>query len=245
MKACNSCLRTHTLNYYVSPIVQYLTSNNFPQKTTIYERVKDIMTEGFILCGRRYSFLAFSANQLRDQSAWFVAEYEKKHTVDSIFNWMGKFSNRNVAKYSARMGQCFSSTYATVNVPMKKINRGVKDIMDVDYKYNFSDGIGKINPELAIKVAEKLNLMDDPPSAYQIRFAGCKGVVAVWPGNGDGYQIHLRPSMNNFESDHNVLEVVSWTRFQPCFLNRQIVTLLSALRVPDKIFSKNAKLDGF
>lgn len=228
-------LTSNTLNYYVSPIVQHLTSNRFPQKTTVYQRVKDIMADGFTLCGRRYSFLAFSANQLRDQSAWFVAEC-KKNTVDSIFNWMGKFNNRNVAKYSARTGQCFSSTYSTVNVPVEKINREIKDI--TKNGYNFSDGIGKIDPELAIKVAEKMNLRDDPPSAYQIRFAGCKGVVAVWPSNGDGYQIHLRPSMNKFDSNHNIIEVVSWTRFQPCFLNRQIVTLLSALYVPDIIFSK-------
>ncbi|KAF5182113.1 RNA-dependent RNA polymerase [Thalictrum thalictroides] len=33
--------------------------------------------------------------------------------------------------------------------------------------------------------------------------------------------------MNKFDSDHNILEVVSWTRFQP-----------SALAIPDDIFSK-------
>ncbi|RVW54045.1 RNA-dependent RNA polymerase 6 [Vitis vinifera] len=44
--------------------------------------------------------------------------------------------------------------------------------------------------------------------------------------------------MNKFLSDHTILEICSWTRFQPGFLNRQIVTLLSALNVPDKIFWK-------
>lgn len=32
------------------------------------------------------------------------------------------------------------------------------------------------------------------------------------------------------------LEICSWTRFQPGFLNRQIITLLSVLQVPDEIF---------
>jgi hypothetical protein len=32
-----------------------------------------------------------------------------------------------------------------------------------------------------------------------------------------------------FESTHSVLEVVSWTKFQPGFLNRQIITLLTLL----------------
>jgi RNA-dependent RNA polymerase len=35
--------------------------------------------------------------------------------------------------------------------------------------------------------------------------------------------------MRKFESTHSVLEVVSWTKFQPGFLNRQIITLLTLL----------------
>ncbi|KAA8521567.1 hypothetical protein F0562_012240 [Nyssa sinensis] len=42
--------------------------------------------------------------------------------------------------------------------------------------------------------------------------------------------------MEKFESYHSILEICSWTRFQPGFLNRQIVTLLSTLKVPDEIF---------
>lgn len=42
--------------------------------------------------------------------------------------------------------------------------------------------------------------------------------------------------MNKFQSTHNILEICAWTRFQPGFLNRQIITLLSALGVPDEIF---------
>lgn len=44
--------------------------------------------------------------------------------------------------------------------------------------------------------------------------------------------------MRKFESTHSVLEVCSWTRFQPGFLNRQIITLLSSLNVADAIFSQ-------
>ncbi|KAI4376897.1 hypothetical protein MLD38_014604 [Melastoma candidum] len=42
--------------------------------------------------------------------------------------------------------------------------------------------------------------------------------------------------MNKFFSTHSVLEICSWTRFQPGFLNRQIITLFSALYVKDEIF---------
>ncbi|KAK8962684.1 putative RNA-dependent RNA polymerase SHL2 [Platanthera guangdongensis] len=149
--------------------------------------------------------------------------------------WMGKFTNKNVAKYAARMGQCFSSTYATVNVLPGEVDFYLEDIKRNGYV--FSDGIGKLTPELAMEVSEMLHLTDNPPSAYQIRYAGCKGVVAVWPGKGDGIRLSLRESMNKFVSNHTVLEIASWTHFQPGYLNRQIVTLLSSLDVPDTVFS--------
>ncbi|OVA07789.1 RNA recognition motif domain [Macleaya cordata] len=228
-------LNYNVLSYYVAPIVKDITNNSFPQKTAVYRRVKTIAKDGFYLCGRKYSFLAFSSNQLRDQSAWFFAEGEKIK-VSNIKSWMGKFNDRNVAKCAARMGQCFSSTYATVEVPTNQINPGLPDIERNGYV--FSDGIGMLTPDLAKEVAEKLQLGANPPCAYQIRFAGCKGVIACWEGKDDGIRLSLRPSMIKFQSTHSILEIVSWTRFQPGFLNRQIITLLSSLGVPDDVFSK-------
>ncbi|PRQ26751.1 putative RNA-directed RNA polymerase [Rosa chinensis] len=205
-----------------------------PQRTKVFGRVEAILKNGFDLCGRKYSFLAFSSNQLRERSAWFFAEC-KSITIQDIQTWMGKFTNRNVAKYSARMGQCFSSTYATVEVPSSKVNPKLRDIERNGY--NFSDGIGKISPALVMEVAKKLKLdCSDPPCAYQIRYAGFKGVIACWPSEGDRFQLSLRPSMNKFESHHTTLEICSWTRLQPGFLNRQIITLLSTLHVPDMVF---------
>ncbi|XP_057959968.1 RNA-dependent RNA polymerase 6 [Malania oleifera] len=228
-------INSNVLNFYVAPIVKEITSNYYPQKTRVFRRVKSILTDGFYLCSRKYSFLAFSSNQLRDRSAWFFAD-DKNISVMDVKKWMGKFTNKNVAKCAARMGQCFSSTYATVEVPSSEVNSEFPDIKRNEYV--FSDGIGMITPDLATEIAEKLKLMDNPPSAYQIRYAGCKGVVACWPAEDDGIRMCLRPSMNKFRSDHTILEVCSWTRFQPGFLNRQIVTLLSALNVPDEIFWK-------
>ncbi|CAK7353670.1 unnamed protein product [Dovyalis caffra] len=228
-------MNSNVLNYYVAPIVKEITSNSFPQKTRIFKRLRSILTEGFYLCGRRYSFLAFSSNQLRDRSAWFFAE-DRKTSVLAIKSWMGKFTNKNIAKCAARMGQCFSSTYATVEVPPEEVNSDLPDIKRNGYV--FSDGIGMITPDLARQVAEKLKLDIYLPCAYQIRYAGCKGVVACWPEQGDGIRLSLRPSMDKFQSNHTTLEICSWTRFQPGFLNRQIITLLSTLNVPDEVFWK-------
>ncbi|KAK9279924.1 hypothetical protein L1049_013608 [Liquidambar formosana] len=228
-------INSNVLTYYVASIVRDITSNSFPQKTRVFKKVRTILSDGFYLCGRKYTFLAFSSNQLRDRSAWFFAE-DSKISVGDIISWMGKFMNRNIAKCAARMGQCFSSTYATVEVPASEVNAELPDIKRNEY--DFSDGIGMITPDLAMEVAEKLKLEVDPPCAYQIRFAGCKGVVACWPGKDDGIRLSLRPSMNKFQSKHTILEICSWTRFQPGFLNRQIVTLLSTLNVADEIFWK-------
>ncbi|GAB2284911.1 RNA dependent RNA polymerase [Dionaea muscipula] len=229
-------LNANVLSFYAAPIVKLITKNSYPQRTLMYRRVNSILNNGFYLCGRMYLFLAFSANQLRDRSAWFFAEGNEVRdlTVTSIRKWMGKFTNRNIARCAARMGQCFSSTYATVEVPSSEVDAEHPDIERNGYV--FSDGIGIIAPELAAEVASKLRLRDEAPCAYQIRYAGCKGVVACWPSKKEGIKLYLRTSMNKFQSSHTVLEVCSWTRFQPGFLNRQIITLLSSLSVPDEIF---------
>ncbi|TMW91312.1 hypothetical protein EJD97_014500 [Solanum chilense] len=226
-------LNRNVMTYYASTIVREITSKANPQKTAIFQRVNTMLSQGFYLCGRRYTFLAFSANQLRDRSAWFFAE-NPIISVPSIINWMGRFSNKNVAKCAARMGQCFSSTYATVEILPSEVNSKLPDIERNGYI--FSDGIGMISADLAVEVAEKLQLSVNPPCAYQIRYAGCKGVVACWPAKNDGIRLSVRPSMKKFDSNHTILEICSWTRLQPGFLNRQIIALLSSLKVKDKIF---------
>eukprot|EP00250_Pteridium_aquilinum_P030078 c40615_g1_i1 orf=139-1797(+) len=82
-------------------------------KSALYNRVRSVLLDGFFLCGRHYEFLAFSSNQLRDSSAWFFAA-SKEVNAGTIRSWMGAFKRTNVARYAARMGQCFSSTFQTV-----------------------------------------------------------------------------------------------------------------------------------
>lgn len=227
-------MNANVLSYFIAPIVRDITLNSFSQKTRVFKRVRSILSGGFYLCGRKFSFLAFSSSQLRDCSAWFFSEDGKTSVLD-IKKWMGRFTDKNIAKCAARMGQCFSSTYATVEVPPTEVDPELPDIKRNGYV--FSDGIGKITPDLAMEVAQKLKLdVNPPPCAYQIRYAGCKGVVACWPAKGDGIRMSLRESMNKFQSHHTTLEICSWTRFQPGFLNRQIITLLSTLNVPDEMF---------
>ncbi|BFI43094.1 RNA-dependent RNA polymerase [Marchantia polymorpha subsp. ruderalis] len=215
-----------------APIVRTLTKTQ-GRRSALFYRVKSFMAHGFSLCGRQYMFLAFSASQLRDNSAWFFAGTPRLG-VDHIRGWMGSFPRGNVAKFAARMGLCFSATFSTEIVPREQTVT-IDDVMANGY--TFSDGCGKISPSFAPEVARLLNLEEHPPCAYQIRYGGHKGVLGVWPiEEGPKYKLALRGSMRKFDSQHCQLEIVAWAKFIPSYLNRQIITLLSTLNVQDSVF---------
>jgi RNA-dependent RNA polymerase len=93
----------------------------------------------------------------------------------------------------------------------------------------FTDGIGRISPDLADKVARFLPGVNKPPCAFQIRFGGCKGMVAVYPPWAGKEMLGLRKSMEKFSCASMQLEVIAWpTAHQPAFLGRQLIQLLEA-----------------
>ena len=63
-------------------------------------------------------------------------------------------SNRCVASYMARMGQCFSTSLDAVGFATSEDTyHDVEDDVETpDRKYCFSDGVGKISEELAAEV---------------------------------------------------------------------------------------------
>jgi RNA-dependent RNA polymerase len=212
-----------------------------PRLSRVYDRFLRVMREGVQLGGKKYEFLAFSSSQLRERSFWMFASTGDV-TPDSIREWMGNFlSIRNVAQCAARMGQCFSSSTPTLEVPSRELEL-IEDVERVhnktSIKYCFSDGIGKISEDFAKQVGRKCGLrrmgVSMAPSAFQIRYGGYKGVVAVDPNSS--YKLSLRPSMRKFSSEHIGLEVLGWAQFLPCYLNRQIISLLSTLGIADHVF---------
>ncbi|XP_008812977.2 probable RNA-dependent RNA polymerase 1 [Phoenix dactylifera] len=196
--------------------------------TALYRRILSVLRNGITIGDKKFEFLAFSSSQLRENSAWMFASNERL-TAAAIRKWMGDFHEiRNVAKYAARLGQSFSSSTETLTVD----KHDVDDIPDVRYgKYVFSDGIGKISAEFAKRVAIKCGLKSSTPSAFQIRYGGYKGVVAVDPTSSK--KLSLRESMRKYKSDNTKLDVLAYSKHQPCFLNRQLITLLSTLGVRD------------
>lgn len=77
---------------------------------------------------------------------------------------------------------------------------------------------------LGFQVCEQLELDQPTPSAYQIRYAGCKGMLSIdkrLDKNQQGPQLILRDSMKKFDSDQScVLEVVKYS--QPSKRNKKI-----------------------
>jgi RNA-dependent RNA polymerase len=70
-----------------------------------------------------------------------------------------------VAKYAARIGQCFSSSKIGVtHVPLEQMSH-IPDV--VRNGYTFSDGVGRISHPLAVKIQDALKLKT-LPSAFQV-----------------------------------------------------------------------------
>ncbi|CAH1273336.1 Hypp5087 [Branchiostoma lanceolatum] len=205
------------------------------EEETTFARVKHVLHDGLKVGDRNYVFLAASNSQLREHNVWFFAS-DGENTAESIIREMGDFSQiRCPATVLARMGQCFSNTEPSVVA--RKSAREVVPIPEIeDNVYCFSDGIGKISQSLAQRVCREIGRGEtEEPSAYQIRYGGVKGVVAVDPKlRPDVMQI--RPSMKKFSSRDENIEICMTSHPARLYLNRQVITILSALGVPDQTF---------
>lgn len=152
----------------------------------VYEHFRRIMLDGLTIGYRKYFFLVMTTSQLKVHGSWFVTPHVHDSTVigaDYIKSWIGSFNKiKNIGKYAARIGLALSSTTATC---------WIDDFIEIEDtengKYCFTDGIGLISRKQACKVANILGLTFIP-SAFQIRFGGYKGVVAVHPWIDDSKQ---------------------------------------------------------
>ena len=218
----------------------------------VCQRIKTAMTEGLQLMGRRYKFLAYSSSQLKECSMWMVVEGDSIN-VATVRGWMGDFSMCKTApKLAARMGQCFSTTVAaTKSSDRSQSTRLATSDAYPDVPSSFedlphSDGTGLINRSVLMDlVASFPSSPHDPEdvSIVQIRYGGAKGTVVAWDirtvvssptyANKD---VLLRPSMVKFKSEYNHLEIVGIGKQIPYYLNRHMIFLLTAQKVPDSVF---------
>ncbi|RAL10611.1 RNA dependent RNA polymerase [Aspergillus homomorphus CBS 101889] len=203
-------------------------------RNEIFTRIKRALANGIVIGDRRYEFLAFGNSQFREHGAYFFAPLPGLTTAN-IRAWMGHFSHiRNVAKHAARLGQCFSTTRAIAGCPVQ-----IRKIDDVERNgYVFSDGVGRISRFLAQMAMTELKIKTpsgDPPSAYQFRLGGCKGMLVV-SSEALPQEVHIRKSQYKFSAIHNNLEIIRWSQFSIATLNRQLIIVLSTLGISDSVF---------
>ncbi|KAK2629689.1 hypothetical protein QTJ16_000509 [Diplocarpon rosae] len=205
------------------------------QNDELFTRVYRTLFNGIQIGDRHYQFLAFGNSQFRENGAYFFCPTDHLSCQD-IRNWMGNFSHIPVvAKYAARLGQCFSTTRAINGLSKPDIVK----IADVENNgHTFTDGVGKLSPFLAQMIAAELGLRSNTaPSAFQFRLGGCKGILVVWP-EAKEKEVHIRKSQQKFTATYNGLEIIRCARFSCATLNRQTITILSSLGVPDEVFVK-------
>lgn len=209
-------------------------STSFKSSDEVFARIKKTLTNGIRIGDRHYEFLAFGNSQFREHGAYFFAPTPNL-TAAHIRAWMGQFNHiRNVARYAARLGQCFSTTRALAGCKVS-----VKQIPDITRNgHCFSDGIGKISEFTTRVISAEMGIFDpygQPPSAYQFRLGGCKGMLTVSP-DPIVNDVHIRPSQIKFEAEHQRLEIIRWSQLSAATLNRQLILVLSALGVKNQVF---------
>ncbi|KAM3447989.1 hypothetical protein MY3296_008195 [Beauveria thailandica] len=201
----------------------------------VWKRLLRALHKGIRIGDRTYEFLAFGNSQLREGSVTFFCPTAHV-SCDDIRKWLGNFDHiRNVAKFGARIGQCFSTTREVRGVRVPTI----RHIDDIEAKGEcFTDGVGIISGLLAQLVVDELELdIVGNPSAFQFRMGGAKGVLAVWPREyAKHMEVCLRKSQVKFSTEANTLEIIKCAKTSTATLNRQTITILEHLGVPPRAF---------
>ncbi|KAI6030049.1 RNA dependent RNA polymerase-domain-containing protein [Pisolithus marmoratus] len=229
--------------------LQYRWTRDVDGETFLRERVGKALKEGFDIAGRHFSFLAYSSSALKTHTVWFVSPFSHPDkgqvTAESIRATLGNFETviRSPSKYGARMAQAFTATDPSVKLHKSQWST-MPDICQNGIV--FTDGIGTISQELATLIWQTLcrNYSDNganavQPAAYQIRFLGYKGMVAVDPLL-KGIHMCLRPSMKKFDvegKDFAEIEIASsFGKPMTVRLNRPLVMVLEDRGVPIQVF---------
>ena len=202
---------------------------------SVFTRIYHCLTNGITVGGRHYEFLAMGNSQFREHGAYFFASALGIKTAAEIRSTMGEFGHiKVVAKWASRLGQCFSTTRAIRGTKVK-----IVEIRDIERNgYTFTDGVGKISPQTAAIIASEVGIKSksgEPPSVYQIRLGGIKGVLAIAP-EAKNNEVHIRPSQYKFPALYKGLEVIRYSSYTSVVLNRQLITVLTAMGVRGRVF---------
>uniref|UniRef100_A0A914QD39 RNA-dependent RNA polymerase n=1 Tax=Panagrolaimus davidi TaxID=227884 RepID=A0A914QD39_9BILA len=218
----------------------------------------DIITptcrSGIAIANKVFHEFGGSNSSFREFSSYFYAT-ENKDEILQMYKKLGTFEPATAAKLSARIGQYFTSAWKT-RMQLRQINVClINDItsMTTDAAgnhYCFTDGNGIMSYLLAVQIAEHLEI-PYVPSAFQIRFAGYKGMLTVAPKNSkniggpyypklienDGpYHVLFRKSQKKFDVKGDGLldfDIVQWSSPSPFNIYRSFITVLDYLACKD------------
>lgn len=232
--------------------LQYRFDREVDGRDFIRTRVGKVL-DGIEIAGTRLEFLAYSQSALKEHAVWFVKPFRDTdgRVVDAaaIIASLGSFHqlafDTNLgfcpARYGARVSQAFTATDSSITVEADEIFP-TGDI--VRNGWCFTDGVGTLSPDLAAAIRKALYGKSRrrrrplvPPSAFQIRLQGAKGMLSV-DHTLSGRVICLRPSMIKFEAPNstNVEIARAFDRPSRYFLNRPLIALLEGLGVPYEVF---------
>uniref|UniRef100_A0A914GYY0 RNA-directed RNA polymerase n=1 Tax=Globodera rostochiensis TaxID=31243 RepID=A0A914GYY0_GLORO len=145
--------------------------------------VLDRLVRGIEFGGQVYSFVGTSNSQMRDGGCYFLqADLEG---VNDFRNRLGQFSLvPTIPKMMSRLGLCFTQGRATdVDMRLRMLACDFTGGLNLHKEpYTFSDGCGCLSVAAARQITAEIGLdVQNPPSCYQFRYAGYKGVLAVNP----------------------------------------------------------------
>jgi hypothetical protein len=216
--------------------------------------------QGISIAGREYEFFLCTSNSIEAYSFIMIDKNQINPSKDQIYEELGLFKildkddlTMSFAKKIARISQHFTST---LNLDLHRFDYNIykyeisysiiKDIKNENKI--FSDGCGKISPQLLTYASHCLNY-SKPSSAIQIRFKGNKGVL-VLDENLKNFEIEFTESMVKFDLDpigdkiFNDLEIIKFSNYSPGYLNLEIIILLLLNGVKPKYILKLAKKSG-
>ncbi|KAJ7592653.1 RNA-dependent RNA polymerase [Mycena floridula] len=215
---------------------------NFDHNQFVQVHVGGFLKQGFSFAGREWKWLAYSQSALKESQMLYMCSFNSPDgtfvTPQMIRNQLGIFDKviNQPAKYGARMAQAFSATNASIQIESKYVER----IPDIECgSYCFTDGAGELSEDMAADIWHALTKRRGrtaPPSAFQARYGGCKG---VWTVNHElaGKVLRIRPSQEKFASSSITFDVAATSK-RPgvTYLNRPLIKLLEDLGVAPQTF---------
>lgn len=198
------------------------------QSQAVYDWFLSVLETGIKVGAKIYTFLGCSNSQLREGHCWFSC---LDRSV--VYKKIGTFPDTmNAGRKLTRLALAFAASVETVTLDHEKYLKRVAPDIKNSAGVCFSDGIGRGSRELFSKLTVFLKLKTQP-SAFQIRVGGVKGVISVFDQQED---VMFRDSMKKFESNHDKLEVLEYSKPIKLFLNRHVILLLSNFGVPNEVF---------